>query len=65
MFLVHDTEDAKEALRVRNLFDYAHRAVFGEFGALTYPLLTLPWLSCEEPHHRTTIESPLNIHGDS
>lgn len=50
-FLVHDTEDAKESLRVRNLFYYAHRAVLCEFGAFSYPRITLDWLPCEKPHH--------------
>ena len=63
MFLVHDTEDAKETLRVRNLFYYAYRAVLREFCGLAYPQITLPRLPCEKPHHRTAIESPLNIDG--
>jgi hypothetical protein len=65
VFLVHDTENTKEALRVRDLFYYAYRAVFCEFGALTYPHIILARLSREKPHHGTAIESSLNIDSES
>lgn len=65
MFLIHDTENTKQALRIRNLFDDAHWAVLGKLCALSYPKPILSGLSGKEPHHRTTIESSLHIDRDA